>query len=377
MSNNALQTQINNLISDISSLDSQISTLDTTIQNLIRGGGKPSSTQTSDLAALKNSRATKAEQLSELQSQNAAQRSDSATAANFALRTAAGIASGITANSTGNTTLLTPSKNLSYNVPCVQDAYFSSRVSFLDMARFSSNKPAAVGAASDLWTSAKASKGMIVSHIVPGEAAQYASSSFPPTSKPFFGKNYGFQFMYNPATVAMDYVASPNVDIGMQTSGTEKFNAMGTNRTMSTITFNIIINRMFDMKYYDTDGTLKPAGTKAYGGRLPTAAEQKDIFNKGTMYDVEYLLRTLLGFTLKSFLRPGDTADIGYLGARPIELHLGKSLRYWGNVTGVGLNHVIFNENMIPLFTNVSISFSRLPDYPGAVGSSNSTGAVN
>lgn len=375
MSNTDLQTQINNLISDVSSLDSQISTLNTTIQDLIKNGGKPSSTQTSDLSALKNTRTTKSEQLAVLQATNAAQRSDASTAANFALRAAASIASGI--NATGNTTLLTPSKNLAYNVPCVQDAYFSSRVSFLDMARFSSNKPSAVGAASDLWTSAKASKGMIVTHIVPGEGAQYASSSFPPTSKAFFGKNYGFQFMYNPATVAMDYVSSPNVDIGMQTSGTEKFNAMGTNKTMSTITFNIIINRMFDMKYYNTDGTLKDNGTKAYGGRLPTAAEQKDIFNKGTMYDVEYLLRTLLGFTLKSFLRPGDTADIGYLGARPIELHLGKSLRYWGNVTGVGLNHVIFNENMIPLFTNVSISFSRLPDYPGSVGNTSPTGVVN
>jgi hypothetical protein len=376
MSNTALQTQINNLISDISTLDAQISALDTTIQTLISSGGKPTSTQTSDLSALQNTRNTKSGQLAVLQAQNSAQSSHAATAANFALRAASNIASGITANATGNTTLLVPSKNLAYNVPCVQDAYFSSRVSFLDMARFSSNKPAAVGAASDLWTSAKASKGMIVTHVVPGESAQYASASFPPTSKAFFGKNYGFQFMYNPATVAMDYVSSPNVDIGMQTSGSEKFNAMGTNKTMSTVTFNIIINRMFDMKYYDTDGTLKPNGTSAYGGRLPTAAEQKDIFNKGTMYDVEYLLRTLLGFTLKSFLRPGDTADIGYLGARPVELHLGKSLRYWGNVTGVGLNHVIFNENMVPLFTNVSISFSRLPDYPGAVGNTSPAGVI-
>jgi hypothetical protein len=211
---------------------------------------------------------------------------------------------------------------------------------------------------------------MIVTHIHPGETQSFAAASFPPSAKPFFGKNYGFQFMYNPATVSMDYVSSPGVDMGLQTSGREKFNIVGTNKTMSTITFTLVINRMFDMKYYDSTGVLKANGAKAYGGRVPTGGEQKDIFNKGTMYDVEYLLRTLLGFTLKSFIRSGDTADIGYLGARPVELHLGKSLRYWGTVTSVGLNHVIFNENMVPLFTNVSISFSRLPDFPGAIGNS-------
>jgi putative thioredoxin len=70
----------------------------------------------------------------------------------------------------------------------------------------------------------------------------------------------------------------------------------------------------------------------------------------GTMYDVEYLLRTLLGYTLKSYLRNNQTADMGYLGARPVELHLGKSLRYLGTVTSLRIEHVIFNEQMVPLF---------------------------
>jgi hypothetical protein len=371
MGSTSLQAQITSLLSQITGLDKQIATLSKTIQDIVRSGSQPTSTQTSNLAALKSERNTKAEQVAELQQSLKAVNEDIFAASKGRLRN---VATFDDVSILSNGTLLTPSKNLQYNVPSVQEAYFSNRVSFLDVARFSSNKPAVVNSANDLWTSAKASKGMIVTHVWPGEAAQYAQASFPPTSKAFFGKNYGFQFMYNPATVAMDYVSSPNVDIGMQTSGTEKFNAMGTNKTMSTITFNIIINRMFDMKYYNADGTLKANAPKAYAGRVPNAAEQKDIFNKGTMYDVEYLLRTLLGFTLKSFLRPGDTADIGYLGARPVELHLGKSLRYWGNVTGVGLNHVIFNEKMIPLFTNVSISFSRLPDYPGAVGNTSPAG---
>jgi hypothetical protein len=55
---------------------------------------------------------------------------------------------------------------------------------------------------------------------------------------------------------------------------------------------------------------------------------------------------------------------MGYLGARPVELHLGKSLRYLGTVTNLKIEHVIFNEQMVPLFTNVSVAFARLPDYP-------------
>jgi hypothetical protein len=92
----------------------------------------------------------------------------------------------------------------------------------------------------------------------------------------------------------------------------------------------------------------------------------------GTMYDFEFLLRTIMGYTMKSSLRDYSffedkgTADMGFLGARPVELHLGKNMRYLGYITNINLEHVIFDNRMVPLFSNVSIAFSRLPDYQGS-----------
>jgi hypothetical protein len=96
--------------------------------------------------------------------------------------------------------------------------------------------------------------------------------------------------------------------------------------------------------------------------------EEQDIYNKGTMYDLEFLLRVLMGTTMDSYLRGENTADMGWLPAIPVELHLGKSLRYLGVVNSLNINHMIFNERMVPLFSTVDIAFARLPDYPGGTG---------
>jgi hypothetical protein len=257
-----------------------------------------------------------------------------------------------------------PDNTLQYNVPSVVDAYYSTRTDFLTAAGFSSDRPGTVASASELWSGSKSSKGMIVAYTPPANTVDYQGGNPPSSSVITAGTNYGFQFMYNPATVSMNYSGIPNVDQGYEMSGQDKFVMYGTNVTQSSIGFQLLLNRMFDMKYYDSNGRLKSGAQKAYGGKVPSLADQKQIFSMGTMYDVEYLLRTLLGYTLKSFLRPGATADMGYLGARPVELHLGKNLRYLGTVTTLQVDHVIFNEQMVPLFTNVQIGFNRLPDYP-------------
>ena len=93
------------------------------------------------------------------------------------------------------------------------------------------------------------------------------------------------------------------------------------------------------------------------------------------MYDVEFLLRVLMGTTMNSYLRGERTADMGWLPAMPVELHLGKSLRYLGTVNSLNLNHMIFNEKMVPMLTTVDISFARLPDYP-ATGSNSGASSV-
>ena len=262
---------------------------------------------------------------------------------------------------------------LYYNASAVREAYFSSRSSFQAVTRKnnqitglmqSANQPSVVAAATDLWTSSQGSKGMIVTSEQVLKAWNSGSNN-PNTADAGDNHNYGFQFQYNPGTVAMTYFTSPNVDVTMMTSGQEMFNLAGVSGSQGSVSFQVIINRIFDMSYYTPDGVLKPGvEASAIYSKPPAAGEFKDIYNKGTMYDVEFLLRVLMGTTMSSYLRGERTADMGWLPAMPVELHLGKSLRYLGTVNSLSLNHMIFNERMVPMLTTLDIAFARLPDYP-------------
>jgi len=260
-----------------------------------------------------------------------------------------------------------PSKGLSltYNVPTVSDAYFSNNTEYLKETTYRGNTPQKVERAMQLFNSASNSKGMFAMTSVTKNLSGVAPSGGDPGGGAGWSYEaewvkWGFQFLYNPATVTMTYAMAPAIDLGMLTSGREGFNLMGTDGNFSTISFEIIINRMFDMKYFNKNGTLTEAGKAQYGNHVPTARDQIDIFKKGTMYDIEYLLRTASQGALiqKSWLR-GYTADLGYVGAAPVELHLGKSMRYWGMLAGMEVNHTIFNERMVPVFSSVSLTFSR------------------
>jgi hypothetical protein len=261
---------------------------------------------------------------------------------------------------------------LQYNASSVKETYFSTRTDFVNKLMLSNNQPTVVRSAGDLWTSVLGSKGMIVTSEQVLKA--WNSGSNKAQSSDYFDKhNYGFQFQYNPGTVAMSYFTSPNVDVTMITSGTEMFNLAGVSGSQGSVSFQIIINRIFDMQYYDENGNLQ--NPERYPKRPASVKEEQDIYNKGTMYDLEFLLRVLMGTTMDSYLRGENTADMGWLPAIPVELHLGKSLRYLGVVNSLNINHMIFNERMVPLFSTVDIAFARLPDYPGGTGGSG--GSVN
>ena len=272
---------------------------------------------------------------------------------------------------------------LYYNASAVREAYFSSRASFQAVAQKnnkirglmqSANQPSVVSAATDLWTSSQGSKGMIVTSEQVLKAWNSGSNN-PNTADAEDNHNYGFQFQYNPGTVAMSYFTSPNVDVTLMTSGQEMFNLSGVSGSQGSISFQIIINRIFDMSYYTQFGTLKPGiDANAIYSKPPAPDEFADVYNKGTMYDIEFLLRVLMGTTMSSYLRGERTADMGWLPAIPVELHLGKSLRYLGTINSISLNHMIFNERMVPMLTTVDIAFARLPDYPASGGSGGGTG---
>jgi hypothetical protein len=250
------------------------------------------------------------------------------------------------------------------------------------------NSPTAINDARQLWGQSVGSKGMLQTYFNPlGINGDYGSTSNFPANA--MNKKYGFQFLYNPTVVNLEYMGIQRTDIALQMAGGDKTNYVPSSGEVGGMSFDIVINRMEDMKFYDANGRLTeeakalgPFGP--YTNRLPyddargkdlgLFDEQSAIYNKGTMYDMEYLLRTLMGFTINSELRNEETADMGLFSRRQVELHLGPKLRYRGFVNGLSVRHVLFNERMVPIFTTVSVTFNRYPDYPfKAAGSSKSS----
>jgi hypothetical protein len=257
-------------------------------------------------------------------------------------------------------------KSLQYNVGMVNEAYFGSSPGFQELINNigGGNKPGIVTAAEELWKDSKSNKGMIWLYT---DGSEDTLTVEPKNNKPAKGsrKKWAFQVHYNPSTVDMAWGGNPDIDVTMESSGLEKFNLLG-GQTMSTISFDLVINRIFDMQYYRDNGLLRGRFREAnnpYSPREPDESEQQRIYNYGTMYDVEYLLATILGYKLNTRFR-GVTSDIGFLNGRPVDLHLGHRLRYWGYISDVSISHVMFDERMVPIFSTMRVTFNRIPDYP-------------
>lgn len=279
------------------------------------------------------------------------------------------------------------SDTIIYNVSAVKEAYFNVGQSLFnktdniwkgknggdkfDNNLYSKNTPTKVTNALELWTKAEAgSKGMIQTWKPPGKTpATYLDSDgkFALLTDSKTLQRYGFQFLYNPGSIAMTYGPTPDIDPSMMASGMEDFNLINTNVLQSSISFEVLLNRMLDIKYINKDGSLNSEKSidALWPQNKPDAATLKLIRNRGTMYDVEFLLQTMFSYEpIRSQLR-GKTSDIGFLGAFPVELHLGNKLRYVAIIENITVNHVIFTDDMVPMFSTLSITAKRIPDYRG------------
>jgi hypothetical protein len=286
-----------------------------------------------------------------------------------------------------------------YNVPAVNDAYFKSDQSLfakqtsanwyaegktqIDSYIYSGNTPKSVVTnALELWQSSSSGKGMIQTWFPSGKPP--GSSEGQTWSNMGAAKSvqkYGFQFLYNPGNISMSYGGVPDVDLTMLTSGTEDYLAANPSIFKSAISFDILINRMFDIQYLGPGGKLKGEvkATDIYSGKIPTAKDLKKIYNRGTMYDLEFLLQSMFAYSPVATELRNKTWDVGYLGGFPVEMHLGNKLRYVVLIDSITVNHVIFDHRMVPLFSNVSISARRVPDFKAGVvkdasGSSSGSG---
>lgn len=176
---------------------------------------------------------------------------------------------------------------------------------------------------------------------------------------------YGFKFLYNPTEVSMGWGIAEGFNPEVVQSGADGgIGPIGAGIDQSTIDFTLLLNRVEDMQYLDLNG-LKTGVTSPYPGDFNKTEDLKMIYKKGTMYDIEYLFRTINGpnAIYQSGLND-KTADRGYLTGARVELHLGDGLRYLVRLGSLSINHTMFNDRMVPILSNVQISCHRFYDIP-------------
>jgi hypothetical protein len=170
---------------------------------------------------------------------------------------------------------------------------------------------------------------------------------------------WGFRFMYNPTTFG--YSSSSNNSVDWTLGASDPATLLTGN---SSVNFEVYINRIPDLKYLRLKNPT--LSEKQIYGRNLDEIEKQGILNRGTEYDIEFLYRVLNGDPLKESLLlstkyKGVTADFGYTTGVPCWLVLNENLRYYGSVASFQVNHAMFDLNMVPMLSTVSITFARYP----------------
>ena len=256
-----------------------------------------------------------------------------------------------------------------YNAPMVKTSYLNPFGVQGESATSAISDPGNYQDAKNAWSNTLGAKGTIQM------SRKYAySNPAKNTSNKLYDDNlYGFKFLYNPKEVSMSWGTSTEVNWDYVSLGLDKASAVSLGILKSTITFSILLNRTGDMSYVDSNGILSRTD---YGTTTSIVHKADDIYpydvdtddlkmiyKKGTMYDLEYLFRTIMGLNANydSTLN-GKTADRGWLNAAPVELHLGDGMRYLVRISTLDVNHVIFNERMVPIISTVNVTCHRFYD---------------
>jgi hypothetical protein len=194
---------------------------------------------------------------------------------------------------------------------------------------------------------------------------------------------YGFKFLYNPTTVGMAWGVMAEMSPSFEAAAQDKFNPIMQGLATSTIAVSLLLNRIEDINFLSSKTFVAPTDREVeralaelknnksaqdvYPVEIPQT-ELAEIYKRGTMYDLEYLFKTINGpnALFASPLNKGLTADRGWIRPQVVELHLGQSLRYRGRITELSVNHAVFDARMVPVLSTVNITFARFPDFAAA-----------
>jgi hypothetical protein len=262
----------------------------------------------------------------------------------------------------GNDSPPAPVGQYFYNPPMISYNYFRDEGPQSDFSNVS-NAPGNFGRGIDAWTNRFGSKGVI--QMSKARSKDYSTSS-DPNSNTFDGNLYGFKFMYNPSEVTMNWGLGEGMNLEGIAAGLGVPGSVAITQSLkySSISFSLLLNRVSDMAFLNANG-LKPDVVDPYttfqiAPNSNKNRELANIYKRGTMYDLEYLFRTIMGINATNrFLLQGETADRGWLAGTQVELHLGDGFRYLVRVTNLEVKHAIFNDRMVPTLSYINLELSR------------------
>jgi len=278
------------------------------------------------------------------------------------------------------------SKDWKYNAPMVKSAYFNSSQglskslvgvtndgNFVDAGKYND--------ALNAWKNTTGGRGTLQmdrKYVNTLSNSQSNSIALDP-------QMYGFKFLYNPKEVAMSWNQLMAMDPIYEASGQDAYTSVSAQLVASTVELTLLLNRIGDFAYINENGFNSGFGNDldpTYAKFLQDDLKQnnkitnpyphnvdvddlKEIYKKGTMYDLEYLFKTINGphATFISQLN-GQTADRGWIRPTFVELHLGAGMRYRVRVIELSVTHSIFNSRMVPILSSVRLVLGRFNDGP-------------
>jgi hypothetical protein len=172
---------------------------------------------------------------------------------------------------------------------------------------------------------------------------------------------YGFQFMWNPETFSQNTA----VNMSVTPSGSDPTIALtGFAAANSTMSFTLRLDRTNDFAcannlFLANKDLSDVAGFYTIGNSdksnfKSSASKLSDLLAYGTEADLEYLYKTVNGTGFKN-VAGRSTSNIGYLMPALIRIDLGQQ-KFVGVVSSVGVNHLAFTRDMVPIRTDVDIT---------------------
>ena len=183
---------------------------------------------------------------------------------------------------------------------------------------------------------------------------------------------FGFRFLYNPTSISMN--ASINSKISPSALRDGSGTLFITGAGLGSVSMEILLNRIPEVS--------APRGKKG----KDLTDDEKDLRDKGTMVDLDYLFRVANGTwdvttgygapivgdrgkdkkgnpknaKVLQTIYTSETGDIGMVVPTPMWLSIGPGLRYYGWLQEVTHKHTMFSPDMVPMVTRVQLTFQRL-----------------